>query len=139
MNRLYNWRSRLIEVLTNAQRQKFEWGSLDCALGLAVPAIKAQTDIDLGAEWRGTYSTAFGAMKALRSKGFESVADVAAHHFREIHPSHAQFGDIVAVESDDTGWALGVVAGSGEVIAVLTPTGLGHLPRSYAKRAFAIS
>lgn len=138
MIRRHDWKARLADALAEFERTEFEWG-YDCATGLATRAIEAQTGIDLGAEWRGTYSTVRGALKTLRSLGFDNVADLAAHHLREIHPVFAQYGDIAAIEADQTGWALGVFAGHGEIIAAFSPNGLGHVPRSAAKRAFAIT
>lgn len=135
MKRLPGWRGRLDSVLTDA-RKPFEWGIHDCCLGLAVPAVIALTGEDIGSPFRGKYTTAFGAIKAIRDAGFDDLETLAASHFSEGHPSSARVGDLAAIKAVDTGWALGVVIGSR--IGVLRPDGYGTLGLLEADKVFLV-
>lgn len=136
--RLPGWRARLIETLAEVKAKPFSWEEQhDCALGLVAPVAKALTGKDFGAEFRGEYTTAKGALKALRKRKYKDLADCMAKTFVEIHPSKAQSGDLVAIGTqDEIGVALGVVIG--ERIGVLSPTGFATLDRSKAERAFRV-
>ncbi len=135
MMRRPDWRSRLQALIAAAQKRPFQWGSHDCALGLAGPAVLAMTGENLMAEFP-PYGTARGAIKALRTCGYESLADFAARHFDEIHPSQARAGDLALFTSAETGHAFGIVLG--ERIAVVTPKGFGTVRRSSAERTFRV-
>lgn len=137
--RLPDWRSRLAAVLTTGEGTPFAWGSHDCFLGLAVPAIEALIGVDLGAEYRGAYNSPEGARAALAARGFYDLADAAAAHFPEIPPARAHIGDLAVLPSDDAdglGVGLGVVIG--ERILALSPTGQGTVRLSRATRAFRV-
>lgn len=129
-----DWRPRLTAYLTETAGQGFRYGSNDCAL-FAAGAVRAMTDCDPAAAWRGTYTTVEGGFKRLRKAGFQDHVDLAGSLFVEILPVFAQVGDLALVEGSD-GNALSVFAG--ETIACLTPQGLGHLPRSAAVRAWSV-
>lgn len=136
--RLPDWRSRLAACLAIDPGRKFAWGSNDCFLGLVAPAVEAITGEDIGAPFRGTYDTADGARKALEAAGFSDLADAAASHFPEIHPSRMHIGDIAVIpsEADGVGAGLGVVIG--ERIMALSPVGQGSVRLSRATRAFRV-
>lgn len=134
---------RLDAVFLQCRNTPFDWDSqIDCSLGLAVPAILAQTGVDLGTEWRGTYHSPRQALKEIRRRGFQSLPDVVAEHFAAYpHPSAAGLGDIAAVRSDETGWSLGIF--TAQNIALMLPHGLEFLPRTargkpLAEQAFGI-
>ena len=65
-----------------------------------------------------SYSTAAGALRALRKRGFASLPDaVDSIGLQRIAPAAAIVGDIVCAESDDGVGGLGVVLGNGAVLA----------------------
>jgi hypothetical protein len=138
MKRLTNWRARLTAAMTYDPKAPFAWGSNDCFLGLAVPAIEAVTGQDLGAAFRGKYSDFEGAKAALAAAGFADLAAAAANYFPEIPVARAHIGDIVTLESGSEafGVALGVVIG--ERIMVLTPRGHATVKMTSASRAFRV-
>lgn len=119
--RVHGWRSALNAVLLVAPRTPFAWGTHDCCLGLAVPAVQAVIGVDLGGPYRGNYSTAAGALLALKRQGFDSLVDLAAANFTTVPKASARVGDLAAIKASDTGWCLGVVIGSR--VAVLAPDG----------------
>jgi hypothetical protein len=119
--RLSDWRTRLSVTLADITRAPFQWGAHDCGLGLAVPAVQALIGVDLGEPYRGKYTTAAGALKALRGQGFKDLRDLAASNFTELHPAFGRMGDLAAIKADATGWGLGVVIGAR--IIVLAPSG----------------
>lgn len=125
--RLHDWRENFHNLIVECHTKPFEWGEHDCFVGLALPTIKAVLGIDLIDEYRGTYSTALGAMKVIRDRGFDNLGDAIASRFEEIHISHAWAADLVSLEGENTGIALGVVIG--ERIGVLMPTGYGTIDR----------
>lgn len=65
MLRLPNWSERLSALIAHRLHAPFEWGQHDCALWGA-DAWLAVTGQDRGAEYRGTYHSARGALKRLR-------------------------------------------------------------------------
>lgn len=136
MKRLPGWRGRLDAVLTDA-RKPFAWFQHDCCMGLVVPAVQALTGEDIGAPFRDRpYTSALGALKAIKDAGFDDLDALAASHFAKAHPSQARIGDIAAFKSDETGWALGVVIGSR--VAVLRADGVGTLSISDADHIFLV-
>lgn len=132
-----NRRALVEPILLKLRAAPFSWGDVDCGLGLAAPVILAVTGKDLGAPFRGTYSTSLGAMKVLRQHGFETVADVVGAAFPRVHIARAQYADIAVLEGENTGVGLGVVIG--ERIACMTPTGYGTIERCKAKWAHRIA
>lgn len=136
------WRGRLSATIGRHRREAFSWGVHDCGI-LAADAVLAMTEVDLAEGFRGTYKDAQSAMKRLRVMGYRSHIEIAERHFREIPPSEASVGDIVAIPipeaselEGDGDLALGVVAG--EVVAVYTPAGVGMVPVVRAVRAFRV-
>jgi hypothetical protein len=123
--RVPGWRSALAKILMAAPQKPFSWGDNDCCLGLAVPAVQAVIGVDLGTPYRGQYTTALGAMKALKSQGYDSLVDLAAANFASGNPASARVGDLAAIKAEETGWGLGVVMGSR--IGVLAPSGFATI------------
>ncbi|PYE89572.1 DUF6950 family protein [Phyllobacterium leguminum] len=137
MIRLSGWRPALHDYVLSVWRNSLIWGEYDCAL-FAADAIKAMTGEDIAAPYRGRYKTLIGGLRLLKKDGFANHAEFAASRFEEIHPSHAQIGDIAAVKVDDAAiYALGVVQGAR--IYVLHPeTGIGTIDLLDAERAFRV-
>lgn len=135
MKRLPGWRGRLDQALDDA-RKPFCWGENDCCVGLAGPAVLALTGEDLAIPFRSQYSTALGALKALKAAGFDDLDAFAASYFPKAHPSRARMGDLAAFKADDTGWALGVVIGA--QTTVLRPDGIGIVRTLDADHIFLV-
>ncbi|MBN9568695.1 MAG: hypothetical protein J0H79_13930 [Alphaproteobacteria bacterium] len=135
MKRLPGWRARLQAAVAAAHRKSFAWGEHDCAL-FAADCVFAQTGVDLAASYRGTYSTAAGAMKTLKTMGASDLLALVADHLTEVHPSLAQKGDIAVMPGAVTGWALGVVMG--ERAGFLGPDGFGTVPLAQIAKAFRV-
>lgn len=138
LTRLPNWRSRFEAAIDEIKFVPFDWSSQhDCGPGLAGRLVYAITGQDLTVEFQGRYKTAKGALKVMKSAGFDNLADLVASILLEIHPSEASLGDIVAYEMDSPfGYALGVV--NGERVFVLRPEGVGTMDLLAAKRAFKV-
>lgn len=137
LTRLPDWRARFAAEMDRQRREPFQWGSQDCALGLACGAVEAITGVDLAKGWRSKYRTPKGAGKALKERGFETIGDAVADVLPEVHPAFARIGDLGLVKSDgDLGEALCVVDVSG--LIVLTEQGHGHVPRDQMIRAFKV-
>ncbi|TPE47222.1 DUF6950 family protein [Amaricoccus solimangrovi] len=105
-----DWRARLGCYVERVRRSPFAYGGLDCAL-FAAGAVAAMTGTDLAAEFRDSYTTLTGGVRALRREGYMDHVDMARAHFAEIPPSLAQVGDLAVVQVED-GLALGVVQGA---------------------------
>lgn len=138
LTRLPNWRSRFEAAIDEIKFVPFDWSTQhDCGPGLAGRLVYAMTGQDLTVRFHGKYNTAKGALKVMKSAGFDNLADLVASFLPEIHPSQASLGDIVAYEMDSPfGYALGVV--NGERVFVLRPEGVGTMDMLAAKRAFKV-
>lgn len=136
MKRLKDWRSRLHAAVEDARRRPFSWEGADCAM-FAADCVHAMTGEDPAARFRGRYTSAFGALRAMREAGFADLADAIGASFDEIHPSRARVGDVACFPSDGPfGLTVGIVVG--ERVAVSFETGIGSACRSEAIRAFRV-
>lgn len=137
LTRLPDWRSRLEKALDAITYLPFEWGSHDCGPSLAGRVVYAVTGEDVAAPWRGRYSTRAGALKVMRSAGFDNLGDLVASTLPEIHPSRARVGDLAAFPMDTPfGFALGVV--TGERVHVLKAECIGTVGLLQCTRAFKV-
>lgn len=96
--------------------QTFGWGRFDC-VRLAAHVLRG-----LGYRPRlsrgGRYSSALGAAKALKRTGFASIEEALdALGLARLPCSYAMAGDIVALPSNSSMLALGVVIAPGHVLA----------------------
>lgn len=135
MSRVLGWRTRLNAELDRSRSMPFAWGTNDCCT-FAARCVEAVTGEDLAAAYPRNYRTAKGALAALKRAGFDDLTQLAAAHCEEIAPSLASAGDLAAIRSDATGWALGVVIG--ERIAFIGPDGLGSVPITDAVKAYRV-
>lgn len=138
LTRLPNWRARFDAECDRLRLSPFAWGSHDCGPGLAGNLTMAITGVDVAADYRGRYTTRTGALRVLRSGGYETVGDLVASMLPEHeHHSMARIGDVVAIPTESAfGHALGVV--NGERVFVLTENGFGTVDRCEAVRAFRV-
>ena len=143
MNRFPDWPERLQRFLERRQEQRFKWGVQDCAL-FACDAVVEMTGVDLAADFRGQYSTAHSARRAIKIFAHGGLADVAEkvagkHHIAEVEVALAQRGDIALVEmeeGDPFPYAL-VVVMIGHLVGP-AHRGVERLPLSRIRRVWAI-
>lgn len=135
--RLPDWHSRLSDYIDAVRRTPFAYGRHDCAL-FAAGAVEAMTGVDPSVELRGKYKTLGGGLRQLKRLGFADHGEFAAFLFEEVHPSHAQIGDIAAIDLGGGAIALGVVQGAR--IFVLRPDvqGMATVDLLTASKAFRV-
>lgn len=97
MIRLPDWEERLHHYLAEHERAVFVWGGFDCAL-FAAGAVEAQRGDDPAAAYRGRYSTAVGAARALRRYGEGTLEATIDAGFAERPIGFARRGDLVLVD-----------------------------------------
>ena len=111
MIRRSDWESRLAREVANGHRRRFAWGAFDCAL-FAADCVRAMTDVDPAADWRGRYDSASGAVAVLPRGLLVAVANAARRlGMEEIPTAFAGRGDLALLRTD-AGLALGIVAGA---------------------------
>lgn len=94
MTRRPDWERRLADYLAGCSGARFLWGRLDCAL-FAAGAVLAMTGTDPAATYRGRYSTATGAARALRRYGQGTLEATIDALFPERPIGFARRGDLV--------------------------------------------
>ena len=107
--KLPGWRNGLIELVNRIKAAPLVYGTHDCAVGLAFPAIETQIGLDLGAPFRGRYTSFTEGARLYQKAGFKTLAELVGHHLDECPVSQAQYGDIASMPSEHPGWCLGVV------------------------------
>lgn len=108
------------------------WGA-DC-WRLVMDTVEAVSGERLYADLPA-YSSAMGAARLLKERGFDSVGDALAAVLSEVPPALAQRGDVGVVE--DRGGEAGVVVIGADVLG-MAPAGLARVPRARLKRAFRV-
>lgn len=141
MIRFHDWHHRLSEYFAATRARAFAWGDQDCMLW-AYGAVEAMTGVDLGADYRGKYSTEQGAARMLRRVGGAGVELAAAKlqsdaGLEEIGPLYAQRGDLVLVRSP-RGPALAVVALAGDCAWCCGQEGIEAAPIADYLRAWRV-
>lgn len=111
--RLPDWEERLDALIRARRREPFRWGAHDCALWGADVAA-ALTGADFGAPFRGRYSDAEGAARALREHGAGTMVATFDRHLRRVRPALARRGDLVKARRSPEAprGAIGVVIGA---------------------------
>jgi hypothetical protein len=122
--RLPNWPEALAAEIARGQRTPFAWGTHDCLL-YAADCVRAQTGVDLAADFRGGYWTLRGAIQILAAHGYDTPLDAIAARLPEIPLARAARGDVVVAEL-----AYGVSAGVclGARSSFAAPSGLLDRP-----------
>lgn len=132
--RIADWPTALAEFLKDKQHAEFKWGENDCCL-FAADAIKTITQVDNATEFRGRYTTALGAARALKRYGAGDIKSTFTAKFGEPKGRlGATRGDIALVNVNDED-IVGVVFGD---IYVLSDIGLTTLPLSRALCVWSI-
>jgi hypothetical protein len=137
LNRLPNWEAALLAWQKTAATRTFAWGTFDCALA-ACDAVMAQTGVDPGQKFRGTYSTEAEALKLLGPEGLGGFAAAVAREFgmAEAAPKFAHRGDLVLVDNGQPGGALGIVDLSGRFALCVLERGQVRMPMARWQRAW---
>lgn len=142
MERRPDWEQRLGEYLAQVQDRPFQYGQHDCILH-ACSAVEAMTGHDASAEFRGQYSDASGARRALREIGDGTLIRTINARFRKRRVGMAQRGDIVMFRGS-AGVAFGAVGlfvgeeRVAEAAGVAMREGLIAVPRALWSRAWAV-
>lgn len=136
LKRRKDWRPRLDAYLESIEGKPFKWGELDCAL-FAADAIMAMTDVDLAAEFRGSYSDEVGAGAAITAAGFDGYEALA----ESLLPAPTDenpigIGDVAVVDMPGFGSCLAIVGGAH--LTAMTLRGKGSLPLARATRFFKV-
>lgn len=112
LQRVGDWPRRLIDYLSEVEDKDFEYGTHDCFL-FAVDCIKVMTEVDIGVDWRGTYTTELGAVKSVikeQNKDWNLIDFwswlMRQYGCHEVKINFAHRGDPVFI--DDTGGNLGL-------------------------------
>ena len=134
MQRLPDWRARLTAYIVKCTSMPFEPGVHDGAL-FAAGAVEAQCDEDHAAEFRRRYRSIRGGLRLVKWAGYADHVAIAAAILPDRPRALARPGDI-AVLTTGAETILGVV--QGEMIYVLTPTGLGLQPITAAERILGV-
>lgn len=128
MDRLPDWKPRLIAHVVKSASRPLEPGVHDCAM-FAADAVLALTGEDHVGEFRGRYRTLRGGLRMLRRSGYADHVALAAGILPERPHAMARPGDLaVVIEQDQR--ILAVV--QGEHLYAVTPEGLGLQPLSHA-------
>lgn len=127
--RFPDWPTRLSAYLIQVEGRKFRYGRWDCVLFMA-GGVLAMTGADLAKGHRG-YSGKAGASAKLAEMGAGDWPDLLKD--RAISARDMTVGDLAMIKDECAG---GICIGS--YIKVLTPTGIGIVPRSDAVRGFKI-
>lgn len=123
MIRRSTWEADLSSYILATRYQPFIWGTLDCALR-AAGAVEAMTGVDPAAEYRGKYSTAAGAERALRRIGAGTLEASWDAKFDVVEPGFVRRGDIVW-----DGEAVGICVGAEALLFVEEHGGEIRVPR----------
>lgn len=101
--RLKDWRRRLTDWVSVAERTPFRWGTFDCGL-MAADAVKAITGTDPAEPVRGRYGSAEEALDILSdyagksglTGSYEALSAFCDEHLGDhVHPNLARKGDVV--------------------------------------------
>ena len=123
--------SKLTPFLAAVARRPYRPGEWDCALFAAAWVLEL-TGRDLVPA--AAYDTLEAGQEMLRAAGHEDHVALAAAHLAEVDGwMRAREGDIAVVL--DAGRSCFGIVGS-DVVHVLTPRGLGHVPLDAAVRVF---
>jgi hypothetical protein len=142
MKRHEDWPERLGMFLAERKDMPFEWGSQDCCL-FVCDAVLAMTGTDLAADFRGTYTDALCAARAIKAyagAGVEALAEkmAGANGIQEIPPEFAQRGDVVLFDTTEYGETLGIVGMMGYEIVSTGELGARYTPTAEGIRAWRI-
>ena len=135
-----NWPILLASFIVSRRNTPFVWGTHDCSLFIA-DAVKVITDRDIAAAFRGRYSTAKGAQRALKRYGKGTLTATMDALLPPIYAADIGRGDVAqvqtVVEGGNTEAALAIC--TGRVLWLAGPNGLTRLPRSAAECGWRVA
>jgi hypothetical protein len=117
--KLSNSAAILNQYLSDIDGKPFVWGNHDCCLFVA-NYLKMITGVDYAAEYRGKYTTAVGAARALKRHGGGDVLSMMNSKFISIRPSFAQRCGMVCYEFDGMGNTVGLCVGEKSAFVALS-------------------
>jgi hypothetical protein len=94
----------ITDFINNAARKGFKWGENDCALFANDMLHNVFNWPDIGAKFRGKYTSWEGALKALRECGYKNTVDIANKEL--VACNRPKTGDVALYEDER---CLGVV------------------------------
>lgn len=97
MKRRADWEARLHDFLLVRGGACHTYGATDCCLN-AADAVLAMTDVDIAADFRGRYTTAGGAARALKRYGAGTLEATIDGMLPTIGPAFARRGDLVQTQ-----------------------------------------
>ncbi|MCE9679622.1 hypothetical protein LZP69_10665 [Shewanella sp. AS1] len=125
----------LADFVNQQRHRPFVWGEHDCCL-MAADWLKANGRGDLAAEFRGKYTTAFGAIRAYRREGYFSIADLLAAKLGEPTSTLLLRRGAVVLLDTPTGDVVGLYQGSD--CFALGPDGLVSYPKTQIKQGWNV-
>jgi hypothetical protein len=133
ISRKPNWETLLHNFLEGRKAAPFAWGANDCAL-FAADAVNAMTGTDLGASYRGKYTTQAGANSQMQTICGSSDALALATHLCSSagfaqwpNVGFARRGDVIVLANPDGSHSLGIVSLNGVQALFVTTTGLQRM------------
>jgi hypothetical protein len=129
--RVEGWEALLAAHIADARGKEFAWGERDCALWCA-DWVRLCTGTDLGADWRGRYTTEKGAARLMARQGYSSLAAIPDRHLPTIPVAKAKRGDVV-LNADG---CLGIC--DGRLSHFLTESGITSIETLRCARAWAV-
>jgi hypothetical protein len=143
LTRLHTWEREFHAFLSSRIALPFAYGSNDCCL-FACDGLHSMTGVDIAKHFRG-YSTAIGALRAIRKvTGGSTVDDAAAYCANKYsipelaHPFLAKRGDLVLIEQSPGDLVMGLVHLTGSYVVAPGGAGLHRLQLAEIKKAWSI-
>lgn len=125
--RLPDWEDRFIEYIASVKDKAFVWGEHDCGMNF-LNCCEAITGDDPCPDWRGSYTTELGMVRAVKKRGYDTVDALLDSRFESIPIGLIRRGDGVW-----NGEAIGICMGSYALFVGQEgdgPDGLIRVPRS---------
>lgn len=133
--------SKLTSFIDDNRTRDFNWGEHDCCLFIAdwIMARGDRIDLgDIGGDFRGQYSNALGAMRAIKAAGFTDLTalfdSLLGPH---VPPLLCRRGDVVLIKPELTqDIALGIAGGDG--VWALSQNGVVSLPANSIQQGWSL-
>lgn len=138
LRRPADWPQRLADFLAERQSTAFTWERHNCAF-FACDWLARLLGVDPAAAWRDEVGSALAAHRALvGGGGLEAMAVEACVRWRwpECPVAYARRGDLVLVETEAEGPALGIAEGATAVF--VSAFGLARVPLRQCRRAWRV-
>lgn len=124
------WEADLSAYIQSKRNEPFAYGTNDCCY-FVFGAVEAVTGQDKMAEFRGTYDTLIGSVRALRNIGQGDLESTMDAKFGQVPIAQAQRGDIAFFDG-----SIGVVMGA--FAWFVSDDGLERIPRSMWDKCWSV-